>query len=145
MEQQSIDMINNIYQGADMGFQGTELLIKKSEDNEFTKKLHEYVSSYKDIKKQAAEMLERKGKTPQGSGAMEKAGLFFGVQMNTLLDKSSSHMAEMLIEGSTMGIIEGVKQKNSFEDADPECEKLADKFLNLQQTFIDDMKQFVRN
>lgn len=142
---ESITMLNDIYQGASMGVQGTELLMGKLEQgsSEFAGVLQEYVSRYNSIKAKAAKQLAEKGETPRDAGSMEKTGQWMGVQMNTFLDKSASHMAEMLIQGGVMGIIEGEKQKNINPDADRKCMSIEKDFITLQQDLIEDMKKFL--
>ncbi|MFR1518820.1 MAG: hypothetical protein ACLSVG_08625 [Clostridia bacterium] len=142
-KEQSISMLNEIYQAASMGVQGSELLISKTEDSDFSEKLHEYCKRYNDIKKEAASLLSNKGEVPKDARSGEKAGLWMGVQINTLKDKTSTHMAEMLIQGCTMGIIKSEKHKKAYENAEQECYDLEDKFLALQQQHIEDMKKFL--
>lgn len=140
---ESVSMLNKIYRDASMGVQGSELLINKTEDSEFAGKLHKYCERYNDIKNEAAELLSAQDVVPEDAKTMEKAGLWMGVQMNTLIDKTSSHMAEMLIEGSTMGIIESVKNKNMHPEADKKCVSLENKLMAIQHDQIDDMKQYL--
>ncbi|WP_067840740.1 hypothetical protein [Amphibacillus sediminis] len=140
---ESIDMLNEIYQAATMGVQGSELLINKTEDSRMSDKLHEYSSRYNEVKKEAAELLAEQGEVPRDASEMKKASLWMGVEMNTLLDKSSSHIAEMLIEGSTKGIIQSIKHKNNHKQVDMHCYALENKLLSLQQEQIDDMKKFL--
>lgn len=139
----SVNMLRGIYQSASMGVEGTRLLLPKAENPEFSEKLHSYIDRYNEIREEAEEMLSQRGESPREPSGSEKAGLWMGLQMNTLIDKSPSHMAEMLIQGSTMGIIKEVKHKNVHPQADRQCQKLEDKFLSLQQEHIDDMKQFL--
>ena len=141
---QTINMLNEIYQNATMGVQGTELLISKTEELEFSGKLKNYVNKYNQIKADASKLLVENGESPQETTAMEKANLWMGVQLNTLIDKTPSHMAEMLIQGSTMGIIKSTKDKNSHKDVDEKCLKLEDELVTLQQDYIEDMKQYLK-
>ncbi len=103
-------MLNEIYQAASMGVDGSELLINKTEDCDFSDILHEYWNRYNDIKKKPPPYYLKKEKSRKELAVEKKAGLWMGVQMNTLKDKTSSHMAEMLIQGCTMGIIKKAKK-----------------------------------
>lgn len=140
---ESVTMLNDIYQAAGMGAQGCELLLGKVEDTQFSDNLRSYSERYNQIKNEAAEILSANGETPKDAGVLEKSRLWMGVQLNTLIDKTPSHMAEMLIQGSTMGVIQGVKHKNTHPQADQQCRDLENQFLSLQQEHIDDMKQFL--
>ena len=64
-----------------------------------------FLSHYNDIKEEAAALLAQRREFPREPAGSDKIGLWMGVQMNTLMDKSPPHLAEMLIQGGTMGII----------------------------------------
>ena len=65
--------------------------------------------------------------------------------MSTINDKSNSHIAEMLIKGTNMGIIEGVKLKNQNPDANQTTQKILDDFIQFQENTIEKLKKiFVR-
>jgi hypothetical protein len=60
-------------------------------------------------------------------------------------DASSSHLAEMVIEGSTMGITDTTKVINEYE-SDPECREaveLARKIVRFEQDNIEIMKKYL--
>ena len=46
-----------------------------------------------------------------------------GIVMNTAIDATDSHIAQMVIEGSTMSITEAVKLRNQYRDR-PGCGEL---------------------
>jgi hypothetical protein len=139
----SVDHLNEIYQAADMGAQGCQLILNKTDDTQLYQKLQSYNTRYNQVKDEAATLITQKGELPQEASEFEKSRLWMGVQLNSLIDKTPSHMAEMLIQGSTMGIIKGVKNKHKHQQSDQQCCSLEDKFLSLQQEHIEDMKQFL--
>ena len=70
--------------------------------------------------------------------------MFMGVQMNSLIDKTPSHIASMLIEGSTMGIIKGEKSKNRNPEASKETLNLQEQLIELGQNFINELKKYLQ-
>ena len=66
------------------------------------------------------------------------------VRLNTLADASTSHMAEMMINGTNMGIVEMTRQLNSAQNADPAARKLAEDFLHGEQLHLNHLKQYLR-
>lgn len=139
----TIAMLKEVYQNASMGERGSRLLLERSEDSHFSSPLSEYADACREIKDDAAHQLSQYGEIPKDSGKMEQASQWMGVQMNTMIDKTSSHMAEMLIEGSTMGIVKGEKDKRRNVDAAPEAVELEDRLIRLQQKYIDTMKGYL--
>ena len=76
---------------------------------------------------------------------MTKFWASVGIAMNTMIDASSSHLAEMVIEGSTMGITDTTKVINEYEN-DPECREaveLARKIVKFEQDNIEIMKKYL--
>ena len=63
--------------------------------------------------------------------------------MNTLADASSEHIAEILINGSNMGIVEMTKQMNRLPDADAGAKRLAEEFLRGEQRHIEELKSYL--
>ena len=66
-----------------------------------------------------------------------------GIQMNTLTDKSNSHIADMLIQGTTMGIIEGRKLLNQNPNIDEEVRQVLNTFVKMQENNVEKLKTFL--
>lgn len=78
-------------------------------------------------------------------GMMAKMGARMGIAMNTMLDATDSHIAEMVIEGSTMSITSATKLRNDYKGK-PGCEELvaiADDIAQFEDAHIGKMKQFL--
>lgn len=65
------------------------------------------------------------------------------LNLNTLTDKSSSHLAEMLIMGSTAGVIDMTKSLREYPNAPKKSRDLAQNLLEIEQKNIDVLKQFL--
>ena len=57
------------------------------------------------------------GHHPHPKGMAARMGMWMGMEMNTMIDNTSTHIEEMLIEGATMGIVGMTKAKNTFTEA----------------------------
>ena len=65
------------------------------------------------------------------------------IDMQTLTDKSSSHIAEMLMVGSVMGIIQALRNIRKYNDADKDVLDLMDRLLKFEERNITELKPFV--
>ena len=75
---------------------------------------------------------------------MNKVMGWTGVQMNTINDKSPSKIAEIMIEGTTMGIIEGRKLMNNDADqASKDVKDLLNNFVTFQENNVEQLKKFL--
>ncbi len=62
--------------------------------------------------------------------------------MKTLMDNSSSKIAELLLQGTNMGIIEGRKLLN-HKETDGKVHKLVQEYVDMQEEMIEKLKQFL--
>ena len=67
----------------------------------------------------------------------------FMINMKTLTDKSPSHLSEMLIQGSIMGIIDVTKRINQYDDADKDVLDLANRLLEFEKDNQEEWKKFL--
>ena len=75
---------------------------------------------------------------------MQKAMGWMSVEMNTIADKSNSKIAEMMLQGTNMGIIEGIKLKNEFPDLNNSVESVLNEFIKFQQDNVEQLKIFIK-
>jgi len=66
-----------------------------------------------------------------------------GIQLNTITDQSNSKISEMLIQGSTMGIIEGVKLQNHNKNLNPNINNVLTDFITMQENTIAKLKAYL--
>ena len=78
---------------------------------------------------------------PKELNPMQKAMGWMGVEMNTLTDKSNSKIAELMIQGTNMGIIEGRKLLN-HKEIDPNVTRIAKEYATMQEEAIEKLKNF---
>lgn len=64
------------------------------------------------------------------------------IQMKTINDKSTSKIAEMLLQGTNMGIIEGRKMLNN-KVLDKKVNDLIEEFVGMQEEYVEVLKSFL--
>jgi len=137
------ELLNFIYQNSQMGVHTLEQLIGIVEDEKFKKRLESQYREYQEIHKAAQEMLNKNGYDEKGLSTFEKIRSYIMINMQTLTDKSSSHIAEMLIIGSNMGIIDAVKNIKKYQDAEPEIINLMKRLLEFEENNVQELKKFL--
>ena len=80
---------------------------------------------------------------PKELNPMQKAMGWMGVEMNTIADKSNSKIAELMIQGTNMGIIEGVKLLNQNPEADDEVKNVLNEFIKFQENTVEQLKKYL--
>ncbi len=82
---------------------------------------------------------------PKEGSMMAKMSARAGIAMNTMMDKTDSHIAEMLIEGCTMSVTTAQKLLNHYEDK-PDCHELCElcrEWSNFEEQHIERLKKFL--
>ena len=121
------EMLNFIYQNSQMGVETLNQLIPMIDNEAFKKRIEAQLKEYEQIHEEAKKLLNRHGYDEKGIGA---------------LDKSSSHIAEMLIHGSNMGIIDAVKRINQYEkEAEKEVTALMKRLLKFEENNVERLKE----
>lgn len=141
---ETIQLLKDVAKNARTGEEALGQLLEKVESPEMRGELDRELRQYRLAARQAESALERAGAVPEPVGAMQKAGMWMGTQMNTLTDRSNAHIAEMVIQGATMGIIEMTKARNTCPDAAPDAAGLASRFIVDQNDIIERQKAYLR-
>ena len=137
------EFLSEIARSARMGKEATVFLMDKVEDEQMRKEIAQRKTEYSDLEQRADDLLSNSGTQPKPLPVTSKAGLWMGMQMETLTDKSTSHVAEIMMQGSNMAIIEMTKNKKRFAGAEQETMELADAFLAVEEGGMQRMKEFL--
>lgn len=140
---ENINAIDELNKGASMGMDAIYFVLDKVEDQEFKKTLELEYNKYKDISRRATKLYsEYSSDKPHETNTMNKAMTWWGIEIRTLTDKSNSKIAELLLQGTNMGIIEGRKLLNN-KDVDKKVNKLISEFVTMQEDSVEKLKTYL--
>ena len=140
---QNADLLNYIYQNSQMGISTTKQLENVTGDSDFSTQLHSQRREYTKVNRKAAKMLHQYGHTEQGLSRMTQTSSTMTIGAKTLLDRSPSHISDMMIQGSTRGIIDMTRQMKRHPYANFEILRLADHLVRLEQSNIEELKYYL--
>lgn len=138
------ELLNFIYQNSQMGVETLNQLLPMTDNETFKKLLKLQFREYKQIHQEAKEFLNRHGFREKEIGSMEKIMAYLMIDMKTLVDKSASHISEMLIVGSIRGIIDCIKKIKQYESqADKEIVTMMKNLLKIEEINLERLKQML--
>jgi hypothetical protein len=140
----NVEFLNYIHQNAEMGKDTINQLIGISEDEEYKKIMKSQLEEYKMIYNSTDEKLKQLNKEAKDINAFSKVSTYIMINLKTLANKSPSHISEMLIQGSTMGIIDLTKKLKEYAYADKEILALANKLLQLEENNVEEYKKYIK-
>lgn len=136
-------LTKEVYKAAQAGLTAIHTVIPKISDQALRKKVEQQGACYQNISKKAEEMLHHNGMLPQELSAMQKATMWGAIQMHTIADASPEHIAEIMINGTTMGIVDLTKKINDLPDADETDKKFAKEYIASEEKHIEGLKAFL--
>lgn len=138
----NVELLAYLHNNAEMGKDNLEELNDKLQDTSMRLVLENQILEYKSVYDQTERKLQALGLAPRGDW-MAKTMSKVMIGAKTLLDKSNERAAEMVIQGSTMGVIETVKKLKEYVDCDDDIKNIGYKLLYVEQKSIDEMKHFL--
>ena len=140
---QEIELLKEISKDAKMGMDSLTTITDKTEDENFKELLNNQHDEYQNIFDRTQELLVKHNEEIEDVPTMQKVMSWTGIQMSTMMDKSDSKLAELLIQGNDMGIVKGTKLLHESDFTNSEIQNLLSDFVRLQEKNIDDLKKFL--
>lgn len=145
MENNNLDILDEINKGATMGMDAISYVSEKVGDETFSKVLDGEYNKYKDISRRVNNLYSNySDKEPHETNAMNKMMTWYGIQMNTITDKSNSKISELLMQGTNMGIIEGRRLLNqNQENIATDVKNILNDFVVMQEDGVETLKKYL--
>ena len=134
-----------LYKNMKMGADSIVDISSKVKEGAFRDELAQELDTYEKFAKRIGKLLYDSGETPKEENIMKKMATKMGMAMNTLTDSTESHLAQMMIEGATMGITENMKLINEYEEKNvsDEALKLGKDSVKFMEETVEKLKKFL--
>lgn len=140
---ENINALDEIHKGACMGMDAIDFIKDKIEDEDFRREMDKEYNDYQSIQKQIEDMYSKyDDDDPHSTSPMNKAMTWTSIEMKTMNDTSNSNLAELLLKGVNMGIIEGKKILNN-KKLNKEVRKIVDTYVKMQEENVEALKQYL--
>ena len=140
------EILEYIYQTSNMGMESTKDLINslKGKDNKIKKLIEEIEKNYEKYAKETQKLLNKKDLKAKPIGMMAKAMSKMSINKEMISDNSDSNIADMLIQGLTMGNLELSKHIDNYEKtADKKTINLAKSLRKFGEEYIEKLKVYL--
>lgn len=140
------ELLNYIYKNIDMGIKALKTLESNLQhtDNKIKSNVLKSLEIYKEYKKKCEKSLKKLKVTPTKSNIIASIMTKMGTTTEFMRDNSDSKIADTLIQGYNMGIIDIDKKLNRYKgDISHNVRTLALEYKKMMQTGIKDIKGFL--
>jgi len=144
MENNDLNILDEVNKGATMGMDAISYISEKVSDDEFKKVLDTEYNKYEKISQRVNELYNNySDKEPHETNAMNKMMTWYGIQMRTMTDDTTSKLSELLMQGTNMGIIEGRRLLNQNANAAPNVKNILNDFVVMQEESVETLKKYL--
>lgn len=138
------ELLNYVYQNSEMGVNTLGQLLEIVEDAELRRYLARQRDGYQAFLQRAEALQRQHGLDEKGLGRFAQLRTYLMINLQTLTDSTPSHIAEMLILGSNMGVIEAVRSIHRYGAAvDDHCIGLMRELKAFEEANIERLKCFL--
>lgn len=136
-------ILTQIIQITQMGQAGINSVMPRAEQPALRQALKVQRLEYQSIGAQAKNLAKAKGLNPRDSSSLAKHMSAVGSKMKLMAQDPDSKIADMMIQGSTRGVIQSLKGTHRAKHIDPEVAKIAQNLLETQHNNIRQLEGFL--
>lgn len=136
-------VLDEAYRACTMGTEAINTIIPKVKDEKMALELNRQACKYHKFAEQVTAKMSEGYEQPKAQN-MGKAMLWAGIQMNTLTDTSTEHVAELMIRGNTMAITDMMKVLKENKQAKKEYCELAEEMMDFEEKCIETFKAYLK-
>lgn len=140
---QNTEFLNYIYQNSQMGIDTINQLNGIVKDQEFSHHLSNQLQEYQNINSEAISRLHENGEHEQDIGKVAELSAYMSIGLKTIKDRSPEHISEMMIDGSTKGVVDVTRNLKKYTDAEEATIALGNRLLKTEQNNINDLKSYL--
>lgn len=133
----SEEILAEIYRNSQLALQSISDILPEAEDTDVREELMREHEEYEKIGGKAAILAKDKDIELKNPGPMKKAMMWSSIKMSTMADNSRAHIAEMMTQGTVMGItsLKSTLADMSDESADEEIRSLLLELIAKEEAF----------
>ena len=137
-------VLNESYKNTRMGREAINVIISKVEDDELALDLNRQACKFVQLEEKIQKEFKKANLELPEDNFMSKTMLWGGIQMNTLLNASTEHLADMMIQGNTKGITELMKVVKANKGVQKEYYEMAQELMDFEEKSIEKLKAYLR-
>ena len=137
------NLINALYQNTSMGINAIKKIYPKVRNKNLRDEIKSQFFNYKRQQNKCINLMKADKISIEKVPVLIKAMTSTGIALNCAKDDSSEHIAEMLIQGTNMGIIKINQALNRTSHSNDKFVDEAKIMLKKEQLYIDNLKKYL--
>ena len=141
---QTEEALAEIYRNAELALQSINDIMPAVEDDSIKAELSSQHETYEQFSAKASTLARDRGIELKNPNPFKKMMMWGSIKMSTLTDNSPSHIAEMMAQGSLMGITALRKTQGDLSpEGNEEIKSLIDEMIAREEEFEKTWKSYL--
>ena len=138
-------LLCEIYKNANMGEDSLCMLIGKVKDEKLRRDITCQLDTYAGYAQTAKNKLANMNVKAKELSPIAKISSEISMAVSTMTDSSAQKLAELIIEGSTMGMTDAKKQVSEYErkNASPDALRFSREIVSFEEGNIEKLKKYL--
>ncbi len=144
VQKQTEEALAEIYRNTQLALQSISDVLPAVKDEEIKKELSLQHEEYERFSAKAAILAKNKQIELKEPNPMKKAMMWGSIKMSTLTDNSRSHIAEMMVQGTVMGVTALRSTQGDLSvNGDEDILTLLDEMITAEERFEKKWKEYL--
>ena len=139
----SEEVLAEVHRNCQLAQQSSSNILPETEDGELREELLRQHEAYEKFCGKAAILAKDKSVELKNPNPIKKAMMWGSIKMNTLKDDSRAHIAEMMTQGTVMGITALSRSLGDCKSEDGEIVAVARELLRLEEGYEKRLKTYL--
>ena len=137
------ELLDEAYKNVRMASFAIDCIIDKIENKSMEDLLRKQNDCYLNYVEKLEKLSEELKHKPKDINFMLKGMSFASIKTKSIINDETSHLAEMLVQGTTMGITDTLKAKSEYPSENQQLNEIIDEIVNCEEKFVDSLKTFL--
>lgn len=133
-----------IYKNIQTAIQSIEDMFPKFRSSKLKQVMKQQEQGYLDFKNRCQDLASNKEVQLKDNNFVMKVILTSSISLNTIFNKSSSHIAELFLLGTVRGTIKLYKHAKNTKDIDDDISSLGKDLLNFEEKCYNDIREYLK-
>ena len=140
------EVLTAVYKNVKMASDSILDLMPKVKDERMKNDMTVQLSVLEAFASRAAKLLAEEGVKPEEEGFLAKLTAKWGTVMNTMRDSTTAHLAQMMVEGATMGVTDMMRELRDAESSavSEAALRLVRDVCAFEEKMAQDMKEYLK-
>ena len=137
------EVLAEIYRNCKLALQSIEDILPECEDGELKAEMQSQSEGYERISAKASAYAKNKQIELKDPNPLKKMMMWGSIKMSTLTNGSRSHVAEMMIRGTVMGITSLKTTQTESDSEDENVKNLLNELIELEERYEKKLKSYL--